>query len=307
MEKSPLISLITVVKNGAATIEKALASVRTQTFRDFEYIVLDGISTDGTPALVRNYSDCVTFFRSAPDKGANDAFNQALGLTRGSIIGILSADDWLENGAFETIARLYREKPEAGIFSFGLQEYEADAGGNFSPKRYFCDPDTPHFTLQDAMYCQGLGRFYSANLVRRAGMFEIDRYPKLCDREWYMRLGQMEPMKARDPKPLYAFRCHPGSVSASADNAATLTSLEQMRDIALDYLAHPELTPVQYTDLKSWYCFVMVRLLAYRLRTNDHVSFLAGTAEAIVTQPIGMLRRLINYRMPQAYRPMTPP
>lgn len=92
----PLISYVTVVRNNVATLERAIESVRRQTYRNVEHIVLDGASTDGTVDLILRHAERLDYFVSEPDRGLYDAINKAVPLARGQLICILNSDDWLE-------------------------------------------------------------------------------------------------------------------------------------------------------------------------------------------------------------------
>jgi glycosyltransferase involved in cell wall biosynthesis len=87
------ISIITVVYNRAATIERAIQSVLGQTYPHVEYIVVDGASTDGTVAVIEKYQSSIANFVSEKDKGMYDALNKGIQLATGDVIGILHADD----------------------------------------------------------------------------------------------------------------------------------------------------------------------------------------------------------------------
>jgi GT2 family glycosyltransferase len=95
MASTPLISIVIATRNAAATLPRCLDSLRAQSFRDFEVIVMDGASTDGTVELLARAGEVVASWRSEADTGVVAAWNRALGLARGEWICFLGADDWL--------------------------------------------------------------------------------------------------------------------------------------------------------------------------------------------------------------------
>lgn len=89
------ISIITITYNSAKTLQRALDSVQTQTYKDIEHILVDGASTDGTLDIIRAYAaahDNVRFI-SEPDKGIYNAINKGLRMATGDVIGFLHSDD----------------------------------------------------------------------------------------------------------------------------------------------------------------------------------------------------------------------
>ena len=89
------ITVITVAYNSAATIADTLRSVAGQTHPNIEHIVIDGASSDGTVALVREHASPTTTLLSEPDRGIYDAMNKGLQLATGDLVGFLNADDML--------------------------------------------------------------------------------------------------------------------------------------------------------------------------------------------------------------------
>lgn len=105
----PLISIIIATRNAAGTLGRCLDSIRAQTFRDFELLVMDGGSTDGTVDMLRAGGDVVTAWRSEPDTGIYHAWNKALVLATGEWVCFLGGDDWLwDEGALERLAPMLR-------------------------------------------------------------------------------------------------------------------------------------------------------------------------------------------------------
>jgi len=87
------VSIITVCLNSAETIEDTIRSVILQDYKDIEYIVVDGASTDGTRKILQKYRNRISSCVSESDKGIYDAMNNGIGLATGEIIGILNSDD----------------------------------------------------------------------------------------------------------------------------------------------------------------------------------------------------------------------
>jgi glycosyltransferase involved in cell wall biosynthesis len=93
LSDKPLITVVTVVFNGAATLEDTIQSVIGQTYDNIEYIVIDGGSTDGTIEILKQYEHAIDYWVSEKDKGLYDAMNKGIALASGSYVGTLNADD----------------------------------------------------------------------------------------------------------------------------------------------------------------------------------------------------------------------
>jgi glycosyltransferase involved in cell wall biosynthesis len=95
--KSPLFTVVTAVYNGAERLESTILSVLSQEHADFEYIIIDGGSTDGTLDILRKYDGSIAYWISAPDKGIYDAFNKACLSVTGQWTIFLGAGDLFYN------------------------------------------------------------------------------------------------------------------------------------------------------------------------------------------------------------------
>jgi glycosyltransferase involved in cell wall biosynthesis len=92
---APFISIVTSTRNAARQLPNAIRAVRQQSYSNFEWIIIDGASTDGTIDLIRQNGDIVDRWITEPDMGIYDAWNKGLQLARGEWICFLGADDWL--------------------------------------------------------------------------------------------------------------------------------------------------------------------------------------------------------------------
>lgn len=113
-----LVSIITVCFNAAETIETTIKSIVSQTYKNIEYIVVDGGSVDGTLQILEHYRKHISVIVSERDEGIYDAMNKGIDLAQGDFIGIINADDWYEEDAIEKVVRISRNISEnTGVIS----------------------------------------------------------------------------------------------------------------------------------------------------------------------------------------------
>lgn len=93
----PLVSIITVVRNGCNTISSTLNSVREQSLLAIEHVIVDGASSDGTVELIKAAQHDRLHWISEPDRGIYDAMNKGIEMARGEWILFLGADDELSD------------------------------------------------------------------------------------------------------------------------------------------------------------------------------------------------------------------
>jgi glycosyltransferase involved in cell wall biosynthesis len=113
----PLFSIVTVVYNGATLIDLTMQSVVSQSFTQYEYIVIDGVSKDGTIDVIKKYSELYPLsiqWISEKDKGLYDAMNKGLRMANGRFILFLNAGDCLFDN--EVLAKIAAQiSPETDI------------------------------------------------------------------------------------------------------------------------------------------------------------------------------------------------
>lgn len=113
-----LVSIVTVVYNGEKQIESTIQSVLSQTYKNIEYIVIDGGSNDNTSAVIRNYQNDIAYWLSESDSGIANAWNKGLAKCSGEIIGILNAGDQYHPDTVRLIVEGFQNNQNAG-FVFG--------------------------------------------------------------------------------------------------------------------------------------------------------------------------------------------
>lgn len=111
-------SVITVTYNSRKFLPETILSVLSQDYADFEYIIIDGGSTDGSLEIIKGFAagDDRILWISEPDKGISDAFNKGLGLATGDLVGIINSDDTYPPWALSCVAQAYQSDSEADVF-----------------------------------------------------------------------------------------------------------------------------------------------------------------------------------------------
>jgi len=105
------ISIITITYNSEKTIKDTIESILNQTYKNVEYIIVDGKSNDMTIEIVKSYKNKISKFISEKDNGIYDAMNKGLELATGDIIGILNSDDvYFDKYVIEGVVKRFKEK-----------------------------------------------------------------------------------------------------------------------------------------------------------------------------------------------------
>ena len=119
-----LVSIITPCYNSEKTIEKTIKSVLNQSYKNIEYIIIDGASTDNTLNIIEKY---VPFFDgriqvvSEKDEGIYDAMNKGINMAVGELIGIVNSDDYYEPDAVEIMVNNMDDVPYQVVY--GMLRY----------------------------------------------------------------------------------------------------------------------------------------------------------------------------------------
>jgi glycosyltransferase involved in cell wall biosynthesis len=187
------VSVITVCKNSEKTIEAAIQSLVTQTYPHIEYIVIDGASTDRTPAILNQYRDRITHLISEPDNGIYAAMNKGIQLATGDLLYFLNSDDYLfDPNVIQDIVHFSIDNPQYD-FIYGDHEARFNFGKSSIHK-----PAPPDQVLKE-MVCLGEcfiqpASFFKAQLFQQLGQFS-EAYKIAADYEWFARLLQDSTLK----------------------------------------------------------------------------------------------------------------
>ncbi len=178
INKNPKFTLITVVLNNKKLLEKTIKSVLDQNFKNFEYIIIDGGSKDGTLELIKKYNDKLDYWVSEKDEGIYDAFNKGMELSRGEYIGIINSDDTYRPNALKIISN-YLETNKHVDFIFGSVQKRWGLLSGYKPWKIFFSWGfySSHST----------GFFIKSTAAEKVGYYNL-KYKYHSDYDYFFRL-----------------------------------------------------------------------------------------------------------------------
>jgi len=180
--KPPTLSVITVVYNNVRDIERTMLSVLTQTYQDVEYIIVDGLSTDGTLRIINRYRNLLAKVISEKDEGIYDAMNKGLAAAKGDYVLFMnSGDEFYDN---DTVEKVFATARGADIY-YGETEMINEEGESLGRRRH----ETPQqFTWESFRY--GMNVSHQAIYVKRSLAEAYDRrYALSADIDWIIRVA----------------------------------------------------------------------------------------------------------------------
>lgn len=202
------ISIITICKNEKNTVAQTIESVLSQDYPHIQYIVVDGLSTDGSWEIIQSYQPRIKHLIHEQDKNLYEAMNKGLKQTTGDIIYFLNANDFLENPKIiSTIIRTFQENPEIMIVKAKTRLAPTDQNIKCYPPH-----NKAYTSYQEAfLYLpphQGL--FAKKEVFNIIGNFNT-RYDLYADYDWFLRAWKKRfPLYFLDQ---YAAICTPFGIS----------------------------------------------------------------------------------------------
>ncbi len=179
METAPLISIITITFNAEKCILPTLESVYRQTYRNYEHIIIDGASTDGTLTEARKYPDLRIL--SERDKGLYDAMNKGLDMARGRYLLFLNAGDTFHSD--KTLAA-YAERARKGDDIIFGDTVIVDSARHIIGPRHLTAPQSLTFES----FAQGMLVCHQAFMVRKELAPHYDlQYRFSADYDWTVK------------------------------------------------------------------------------------------------------------------------
>jgi glycosyltransferase involved in cell wall biosynthesis len=176
---NPKITIITTVKNDEKRIEKTILSVLSQNYKNLEYIVIDGGSTDATLEIIKKYSSKLSYWEiNKEDKGIYDGFNRGLNFATGDLIGIVNSGDIYTERAFEYLIKYYNLNPNVDFFFGAVKKHYATLHGYKPYKiKYSWGFYTSHST----------GFFIKQKAFKKVGYYDL-KYKISSDYDYFYRM-----------------------------------------------------------------------------------------------------------------------
>ena len=175
------LSIITVVKNDEKNIEKTIKSIVFQKKKDYEYIIIDGKSNDGTITKIRKYKKKIDKIISKKDKGIYDAMNKGLKLSKGEIIVFCNSGDFFYKNSLNKVISLFDANNYDFVFGTVIRNYTKKKiikhGFDFDRILYNFDFSTSHTT----------GFFLKKKIYNLIGNYNL-KFKVSADYDLYFRL-----------------------------------------------------------------------------------------------------------------------
>ncbi len=184
-KNEPLLTIVTAVFNNEKFLEESILSLHNQKYANYEHIVIDGGSTDGTIDIIKKYEDKIDYWCSEKDKGIYDAFNKGMKLASGEYIGFLNSDDKYSDNAFEILIRYIKENTDKD-FIFGAVKKHWGILYGYKPYKIYWSWGfySSHST----------GFFIKTESAKKVGLYNL-KYKFSADYDYFFRMIVKEKLK----------------------------------------------------------------------------------------------------------------
>jgi glycosyltransferase len=233
-------SIITATLNSAAYLDECIAAVLSQHHHDFEHIVIDGGSIDGTLALARRHSHVRAV--ELPGSTIYEAWNAGLDIASGDLIGICNSDDLYAPGAFAAACRAMEVNRELWMVSGQSVLFRREPDGETTIIEEYSDKMRNRFHFVDtALFGSAINaRFLTRKLVTRFGKFDT-RFRLASDCSYMMEVALAQLPVATIDAVVYYYRSHDRSTSLGGNLSTSILALDEKLTIAQEFLTDPRL------------------------------------------------------------------
>ena len=190
------LTIITINRNNASGLEKTMESVISQTWKDFEYVIVDGASTDGSVEVIRSLAERLgerLRWVSEPDKGIYNAMNKGIGMASGDYLQFLNSGDYLASD--DVIERMYDALEKGGRPGILYGNLLKDIGGRCILRdRSFAGQEITFLDFYTGTLNHS-SAYIRRNLFTNYGCYD-ERLKIVSDWEWYLQaiiFGSVKP------------------------------------------------------------------------------------------------------------------
>jgi len=207
----PRISIVTPSYNQAQFLEETIRSVLLQGYPDLEYIIIDGGSTDGSVAIIRQYESWLSYWVSEPDVGQSAAIAKGFSHVTGKYLTWLNSDDSYLPGAIACAASAFTMHPSAALVYGGCELFEE--GGSRQIRVWQGAPSTVRALILGENTIPQQAAFMRRTALEQAGGVDTTLH-YVMDHELWTRLGRAGDL-VHISDILARFRFHPDSKTVS--------------------------------------------------------------------------------------------
>jgi len=210
MAEPPKITIVTPTFNGIATLRETIESVLAQDYKNWEHIVIDGGSTDGTVDLLRTYPHLQ--WVSEKDRGHYHAMNKGIDRASGDIVAILNADDCYREGTLSKVAEAFENNPTWDALFGDVVYVDEQSREIFRREEAGYDYDVLRFG--SVCYVIHPTLFVKKSIYARLGAYQYEKYLNCCDVDFILRLGREKCRVGHIRQLLANYRLHEHGQSA---------------------------------------------------------------------------------------------
>lgn len=246
------ITIITVCKNSERFLAETIESVINQTYKNIEYIIIDGQSDDRTIDIIKTYSSHISYWISEKDNGMYDAINKGLHISTGDYILILNSDDILASN--DTISEVVKQiNIEKLDYYYGNMMKSKE--GKYKKVKLFPVTYSELLLSTHGTFVQHPCFFISSNLNKVLGGYDL-KYRYASDYDYILRALSTKNIKGKHVNILISkFRIHDSSITATGKiNSERIEILKRHGYYQLPYLRR------LYFYYKLWIYYKIINL-----------------------------------------------
>ncbi len=288
---NPKISIVTPCLNSERYIAEAVDSVLEQDWPNFEHIVVDGGSTDGTLGILADYPHLRVI--SEQDDGLYDALNKGMAIADGELFGWLNADDYYSKDAFRKLAEYFQVDKSLKMACGACDVIEKKNTAervfvrrfDFTPDRLFSKGVIRH---QGVLLNSGL---YDLEFIRKVGRFKTE-YMICGDRDYLIRIAQKRPSCKMIDDSVYIYRQHGDSLTFGDSQRFNLLRWDENIALGYFYLVNSVLTDNVKRYCKHFFRKAIAKKYRYYRASANYRQALYSLRPAWRADPALLLRFL---------------